>query len=326
MKWLLVTTKGKNPGDEFIRMGTQKIIESLDISATFLMVDKEVEEERKNSPDFDKVVWCGMPVFWSNDKNKCYEINWWNYLLSLGKKNKRNAMIVGAGSFCWWGKDLKISDPEKLKLKAKELNNVYWKIYARDPIVPQITGLPLEFRICPASFAVTQGLEKKYKLCNLMPLGAHYETFGFEESKIWKSKVKQISDVLLKNNFIFISHSPQESKFAISLGWKQNENLITYKSGNPEELAEVYSKALCFVGNRIHGAICSAAVGAKVLSIGYDSRQEAVKLVGANVIKPSDLNFEKLEKFAKTEYSSTINTIVSKEWNIQREIFKEFIS
>lgn len=325
MKWLLITTKGKNPGDEFIRLGVQKLIRAIDPKPDFVLIDKEVELERRNCPSFDRVVWCGMPVFWSNDNNKCYNIDWWSFLLSLGLKNRRNAMIVGAGSFCWWDKNLRISDPEKLKLKARELNTAYWKVYVRDPIAVQITGIPFEVHICPASFAVTQGISKKYKLCNLMPLGAHYKTFGMEQSNIWQAKVKKISDILLKNNFIFVAHSQQEKEFAISLGWKTTENIVTYKPGKPEELAGLYSQALCFVGNRIHGSICSSAAGAEVLSMGFDSRQEAVKLLGAKVIRPSEINMEELEAFAATKFSPMTNEIVNKEWDKQLNIFKGFM-
>ena len=41
MKWLLITTIGKNPGDEFIRVGVKKLIESVDPNPTYILIDKE---------------------------------------------------------------------------------------------------------------------------------------------------------------------------------------------------------------------------------------------------------------------------------------------
>ena len=156
-----------------------------------------------------------------------------------------------------------------------------------------------------------------------MPIGAHYDDFGIEESKIWKTKVNQISDILLKNNFLFVAHSVKEKEFAVSLGWKINENIVFYKSGRPEELVGLYSQAECFIGNRVHGAICSAAAGAEVLSIGFDSRQEAVKLLNAKAIKPSEINLSEIEEFSNKKYKSNYN--IAKEWVEQIEIFKEFM-
>ena len=321
MKWLLVTTKGKNPGDEFIRIGVQKLIRVVDSNAIFILIDKENDAERKTIPQYDRVVWCGMPVFWSNGQNRCYRIKWWPFLLELGRR-KEPALIAGAGSFCHWTNDLQVSDIPTLQRKAKEVGDLYWKVYARDSVVPLVTNQPFQVEICPAAFAVTFGIKKELKLCNLMPLGAHYAEFNEKESKVWRSKVRKISNILMKNGFLFVAHSKSEEAFAKDLGWGARE-VVCYVSGKPEELASLYSRAACFVGNRVHGAICSASAGAEVMSIGFDSRQEAVRLLASNIRLPSLLLEDEISLFAsKKEYQSSFD--VKEHWNRQLKIFQEF--
>jgi hypothetical protein len=319
MKWLLVTTKNKNPGDEFIRIGVQSLIRSVDKDPSYILVDKENDEERKKLPAYDRAVWCGMPVFWSNGGNKCYTIKWWDYLLSIGK-NKPPAMIVGAGSFCHWKDELNVSDPATLMIKAKEVVQNYHKVYARDPVVPIITGLDIDVEVCPAAFTVIPWLKKDLKLCNLMPLGAHYEEFGKEESLTWRKKVNWISDILKDNGFTFVAHSKQEGDFAKRLGW---ENVVTYRPGYPGNILAMYSRAKCYIGNRVHGAICSAAAGAEVISIGYDSRQEAVKLLTEEVYLPSEVNKDLVSWFAsKKEYKGNFDLEAARKK--QMTVFQEF--
>ena len=321
MKWLLVTTKGKNPGDEFIRIGVQKLIRVVDSKATFILIDKENDAERKNTPQYDRAVWCGMPVFWSNGQNRCYRIKWWPFLLELGRR-KEPALIAGAGSFCHWTNDLQVSDIPTLQKKAEEVGSLYWKVYARDSVVPQITNQPFQVEICPAAFAVSSGLKKDFKLCNLMPLGSHYAEFGETEVKAWRGKVRKLSNILVKNGFLFVAHSKSEQAFAKDLGW-MNQNIVTYISGKPEDLASLYSRARCFVGNRVHGAICSAAAGAEVLSVGFDSRQEAVRLLTRNIRLPSNLTEDDVLCFAsKKEYQGFFD--ISSHWDRQLKIFQEF--
>lgn len=41
MRWLLITTIGKNPGDEWIRIGIQNVIRKVDPDREYILLDKE---------------------------------------------------------------------------------------------------------------------------------------------------------------------------------------------------------------------------------------------------------------------------------------------
>ena len=41
MKWVVISTVGKNPGDEFIRVGIGHAIKAVDSKATGSIIDKE---------------------------------------------------------------------------------------------------------------------------------------------------------------------------------------------------------------------------------------------------------------------------------------------
>jgi hypothetical protein len=56
-----------------------------------------------------------------------------------------------------------------------------------------------------------------------------------------------------------------------------------------------------FFGNRVHGCIVSRANGADVISCGYDSRQEAVKISGAKAFLPSNIDLNLISKWASSE-------------------------
>ena len=85
MKWLLVTTIGTNPGDEMIRLGVQNLISKIDSNAQYELLNKESKQDRQANHEFDKAVWCGMPVFWSIVGNHCSDIVWWPMFKVLGK-------------------------------------------------------------------------------------------------------------------------------------------------------------------------------------------------------------------------------------------------
>ncbi len=322
MKWLLVTTIGTNPGDEMIRLGVQNLISKIDSNAQYELLNKESKQDRQANHEFDKAVWCGMPVFWSIVGNHCSDIVWWPMFKVLGK-NPRVFMVVGAGSFFPWEKKITPWRSGDLKNAAIKLNEVCWKLYARDKIVPQVTGIDFEVCVCPAAFAVDPTKEKTLKVCNFMPDGAHYRKFGERESARWRDILPKISEICRNNGFVVSAHSADEYALAKKLGWP-DERIYKYVSGKPELVADVYSRATCYVGNRVHGAICAAAAGAEVISIGYDTRQEAVKLSGATCLRPSEVDLNRIEAFSKKTVYEKSSFDYEGEFDRQLKVFKEF--
>jgi len=300
MRWLLITTIGKNPGDEWIRIGIQNVIRQVDPDREYILLDKESPSMRKTQVTFDKCIWCGMPVFWSLGNNRNCNIDWWQELmLGWPSERKNDFMVLGAGSFLPWGKELEtVSDKQQLIQSAEDVLQRSFCVTARDEIVPRVTERPIPYIICPAVFSILD--YKKYhelKLANIMPNGAHYTSFGPQEAAIWNEKKHRISDILRNNGFVFVAHSLAELQFAQKCGWRK---IIPY-NGDPYRLLEYYGRCGKFFGNRVHGAIVARGNDADTWSVGYDSRQEAVRLSGARVSRPSELDINEIEDWASRD-------------------------
>lgn len=299
MKWLLISTIGKNPGDEFIRVGAEYLISKVDKNAAIEVIDKETNDIH-NKFDFDKCVWAGMPVFWSLYSNNNWTIRWWKSMTGQWpSQNKNNFCVLGAGSFQDWENIYRGADVNGLSASAAKLKDNAFKIVARDPIVNYICKSNFKVLTCPAIFSCqNQPKTQSIKACNLMPGGAHYRDFNPHQSQVWDSIQKSIADSLIKNNFTFFAHNHKEYQFAKQLGW--NEKSIINYNGNTNLMLENYRNVDKFFGNRVHGCIVSRGNGADVISCGYDSRQEAVKLSGAKTFLPSQINVEQIAKWTQS--------------------------
>jgi len=299
MRWLLITTIGKNPGDEWIRIGIQNVIREVDPESEYILIDKESPSNRKTQVEFDKCIWCGMPVFWSQGENQNCRISWWQELmLAWPSERKNDFMVLGAGSFFPWGRELKtVSDKQQLIQSAEDVLQRSFCVTARDEIVPRVTQRPIPHIICPAVFSILDYRKShELKLANIMPNGAHYTSFGPQEASIWNEKKQRISEILRDNGFVFVAHSLAEFQFAQKFGWKK---IIPY-NGDPHGLLEYYGRCGKYFGNRIHGAIVARGNDAETWSVGYDSRQEAVRLSGARVSRPSERESQDLRNWILT--------------------------
>lgn len=319
MKWCIITTIGKNPGDEFIRIGVENIIREVDKNAEICLVDKETSDIFNNH-NFDKCILAGMPVFWSFYDNNFWEIGWWKPIAEHYSADKNKFMIMGAGSFQNW-KDPTIGlHHKKYNSEIKNISERSWKLILRDKVPNDLTGFNFDVLTCPAVFST-----KKYKktsdikLCNLMPHGSHYANYDLSEYQQWTSKVKQLTPVLQNAGFTFIAHSSTEAAFAQQVGWK---DIITY-NGDPGSLLPHYKNCVKYFGNRVHGCIVAKGVNADVLSCGYDSRQEAVKHSGATCLLPSQIDITQIEKWVDRDLDQPIFEF-EKEFEQQKNIVNEF--
>jgi len=300
MKWLIFSTIGKNPGDEFIRVGVEYLISKIDENAIIKVLDKETSDIY-NSSNFDKCIWAGMPVFWSLYSNNNWAIQWWkNMTGQWPSQNKNNFCVLGAGSFQDWENIYRGADIDGLSRSARQLKDHSFEVVARDPVVNDICKSSFKVLTCPAIFSCqNKPKTQSIKACNLMPGGSHYRDFNPNQSQIWDSIQKPVADSLIKNNFVFFAHSNKEYQLAQQLGWNQ-KSIINY-SGNTNLVLENYRNVDKFFGNRVHGCIVSRGNGADVISCGYDSRQEAVKLSGAKTFLPSQIDVQKISQWAQSD-------------------------
>lgn len=299
MKWLIFSTIGKNPGDEFIRVGVEYLISKVDQDSIVEVLDKETNDVYKNS-NFDKCIWAGMPVFWSLHANHNWSMNWWKSMTGMWPSHcKNNFCVLGAGSFQDWEDIYRSSNTHGLINSAKDLESNSFAVTARDSIVNDICRSNFKVLICPAIFACKGKVKTtSIKGCNLMPGGSHWREFNPRQSQIWDSIEKSIADLLIKNDFTFFAHNDKEYQFAKQLGWNK-KSIINY-NGDTNLMLENYRNVDKFFGNRVHGCIVSRGNGADVISCGYDSRQEAVKLSGAKTFLPSQIDIEQIAQWAQS--------------------------
>jgi len=300
MKWLLITTIGKNPGDEWIRIGIAKMIDRVDPDREYILLDKEEPSIYKTPVKFDKCIWCGMPVFWSLGQEQNCRIFWWkDLMLGWPSERKNDFLVLGAGSFFPWGSELEsITYREQLIKSAQDVMGRSYYVTARDSVVSMVTSQPIPHMICPAIFSIIDHKKSdELRLASLMPRGGHYSVFHPREAEAWDSKKYEISRILQDNGFIYVAHSTKEADFARKCGWR---TVISY-NGDPYALLAHYGRCGKFFGNRVHGAIVARGNDADVWSVGYDSRQEAVRLSGAKVSKPSELEIDQIAGWASQD-------------------------
>jgi hypothetical protein len=298
MLWLLITTIGRNPGDEMIRIGVQNLIRDIDPNPEYLLLDKDVGTPQKTILSFDKCIWCGMPLFWSDGENRNDIGVWWKDLLfGWPSERKNDFLILGAGSYFPLGvKPNKIVYKKQLIQSAKDVLDRSFYVTARDHVVAEMTDVPIPAFVCPAVFSVMDFRQSNnLKIANLMVHGSRYPAFGPAESMIWKMKRLKIAKILFDNDFLFLAHDLDEYEFARQCGFKK----IIPHNGNPYGLLEYYGRCGKFFGNRIHGAIAARGNNADTWCVNYDSRLDAVELSGARAITPSQLNLEELAQWAQ---------------------------
>ena len=298
MKWLLLSNYN-NPGDEWARFGVERIIASIDNSAELFHVEKDTGESIHTRIDYDISVMCGQPLVWSNPYEKdgkriessTRTVRWWSD--ANGWMSEDRKMIVsGYGTFLFYNSfpdSVHIENRDEVIVSIKALFDRCRLTYARTDLVKKFLGEDTLCLPCPSVFASEFPPTHELKLCNFMPHGGHYPHCKHDDAGIWDVHERAVSDLLFKTGFMFIAHSAFELNHAIfDLGWPEYR-CIRFGFDSMEHL-KVYSRCKRYFGNRIHGAIVSRSFGAEVLCCGYDSRLEAVRMVGGDVMIPSMLS------------------------------------
>lgn len=320
MKYLLITTTGnRNTGDELIRIGVQNLIREIDPSPEFILLDKEKPEQWNNEIEFDKCILCGMPLFWNNKISKSQTIGWWGALIDgWVSKRKNDFLILGAGNVV--GKDGILDNKEYHLAILKAIHRAY-AVTTRN----QINCPGLIQSICPASFAITKLIKAKFRLCNFMNNGAHDNFFNYKESEIWNYKMKELSDFCLDNDFYFIEHESASvecrHEHPEELGWPEDR---IFRFNKAEKYLSIYAQSSCYFGNRLHGALMVAALGRPAIGVGYESRLEMIKAVGADALYPSKVNLDTIKSLL-TLSETAVPEIIEIERNNNLELLKQFI-
>ena len=326
MKILLVTTgKNNNPGDQFIRLGVENLVSSVHAGAHFERVDKEDPEDINRERHFDKVILCGMPLWWDNPISFSADVHWWEPLMrGWLSERKKDFLILGAGSVV----GNHPFNASRFGAAVDECVDRSFAVVTRNFIMEH----PHLIRsVCPAAFSTFGPTMHKVngptlKVCNLMPSGAHDAHLDREEAKIWKEDVLPVlAPKLLDRGFLFCAHDQTEYDMARSLGWADPRLFDT-----PQEYLAFYRQAKSYIGNRLHAAVVVASSGGSASAIGYDTRTEMVRPFTRSVFKPSSFLGK---KSIDDLITNTIlggyradSVLLENHRNIQRNILRDFLS
>lgn len=291
MKWLLITnTENRNPGDEWIRIGVERMVRDVDPSPKFIIKNKEFVEDQDTEVEFDRAIWCGSPLFWSHTYQGCWENYWWDkWIHGWLFKEPRKILVLGVGDAV--GRE--IHDKAGFKAAVELVKSKCWMLVTRNRIACD-EDIPVS--CCPSVFALMDDrTQKSIRLCNLMPDGAHDPIMNEDEAKIWREKVNELSKFLAGLGFEDVCHANFEEEFLEQLGWPHDR--VHRKPKTAEEYLPVYAKASVYVGNRMHGAMLAIGAGGASFVVGYDSRVKMVEFVGGTTTCPSKLDLDSLQKW-----------------------------
>ena len=286
MKILLVTTgKNNNPGDQFIRLGVQSLVSSVCPEAVFERINKEDHEDITRERPFDKIILCGMPLWWDNSVSFSADIHWWEPLMrGWLSERKKDFLILGAGSVVGQHP----FNAARFGAAVDECVERAFAVVTRNHVMDH-PGLINS--ICPAAFStfdLNVPADRQLKVCNLMPSGAHDAHLNEAEAATWRQKVlPELATALLSKGFLFCAHDQVEYYMARSLGWADPRLFDT-----PEEYIAFYRRAKLYVGNRLHAGVVVAASGGAASVVGYDSRIEMVRPFTRSIFKPSEISSE----------------------------------
>lgn len=317
MKWLLITTLGTNPGDEFARIGVQNLIRVVDPSPEFDLLNKE-NPNHYFPREFDRAVLCGMPLWWSTHEQDNYDIWWWDKIFeSWISADRRKFMVLGAGHVYV----NKIHNFAKYSASIDYVTRKAWAVTVREPVMchPGIVD-----SVCPSAFAVkSRSLTRRLPLCNLMVDSGHFPHDSFEKVA-WLAKEPDIVEALHKYRYRFVAHNDAEQKLAHWLGW--NDSTI-FQFTTPEEYLELYSCASSYFGHRLHGAAVCAAMKIPTWGVAYDSRVKMVQRLGGHACRPSEIgSITDLKQWlnGETGWIENFPANLELEWNRLKRLVERF--
>lgn len=322
MKWLLVTTRHTNPGDEFARMGVQRAIREADPSPEFILLNKENPEDLRPVA-FDRAVICGMPLFWSLPAdwqvNDCRKIEWWDPLIrGWISENRSKFAAIGVGDVMT--PDWRPARREEFEEAVREVEQRASFLTLRAPLGvpgPRVSCCPSAFSFmdCPSG-------HEDFPVCNFMPNGGHF-FHPHSEWLSWESKGRQLSNLLLNwGTFRFVAHNEAEVKLAYSWGWPKHR---VFLPTNAAYTAHVYARASIYIGNRVHGGAVCAARGVPSWVITYDSRLRMAARLGAKITRPSDCSLLEVAKWLHNPTPSTPQVDIRGEFNWIVDRLKKFM-
>lgn len=324
-----MTTIGENVGDEFIRHGVKRILDSVlpqpyrpfyvnkhDINS---LTEPRLDEDGTLGDkyfDSDVFIQTGAPVYWRHrNGQKSTNVGWHGWLWEdrILKEAERHPKFInlGAGS-CMALKDgasFFTEDDECQRFVSHSLIRASLTT-TRDPLATQIVRhiLPpdcwdtVRQIACPAFLAGMPAPPRGIIALNFMPNGGHYV---LSESDVppevwWPGDAREIAKNLrlFGRRVVFIAHDEAER---IYMEQFREPGEVIFHSKSYKDYLDFYAECDLVVANRVHGAVAAAGCGVPSIIVGNDSRAEIGQEIGLPVFHVGVHSAERIIESARYE-------------------------
>jgi hypothetical protein len=229
----------------------------------------------------DLLVQCGAPVYWCfPDGSGSHSNEWFHPLIERRYTRVRNRvplLNLGAGS-CqpYHSNGTEFTRNAECITYIRKLHDLSAVTTVRDSLARSILnlfGLDAPLLACPSIFARDRlgvaPVTREFVALNFMPLGGHYDLGQKINSDRWQKTFVVFCRTLLRAApAVLVCHNHLELRLAATL----LPDVPRFLVDSAAKCLSIYSRALCFMGSRVHGALATASFGRPAFVIGSDSR------------------------------------------------------
>jgi hypothetical protein len=302
MKVGLITTLDTNIGDDFIRMGIQRVLRSLSLGEEprWEMVNKHQSETAwpvwhpcRHLPEWapnwrrtarrlgrsrfhgcNLIVQCGAPVLWEGCARCEWNVPLWQEIIGelRGRIPVMNLAIGSAYSLS--------AVPERIEDEAdrhylRSILSYCCLTTARDRLAQQLVmdlGAEIPLIPCPAGLAFEAQAVAEARdivLVNYMPKAGHYDFSRDVDEDAWDRMLREVlARVSRTFRVVFLCHDRREEQLA-GLRFPQYERR---HPETPEAYAALARQGVLGLFNRLHAAVAFAGMGIPSVAVGNDTR------------------------------------------------------
>ncbi|MBC7331041.1 MAG: polysaccharide pyruvyl transferase family protein [Synergistetes bacterium] len=331
----LITTIGRNIGDDLIRRGIQLLLEEIlgEGKVNFSLIDKEWpsifmhalglnkggqslgfllgesintllgEFWRDRFNGFDLIVNCGAPLLWpACHSNVWPKVLWRKVIRQIYRKTPVLNMAIGS-CYPWESQPSFISDPGEAEFLSSVVR--YCRLTTvRDFLAWKLflsLGIEVPFIPCTA-FLSAKGKEKESAeniiIVNYMHGAGHYDWGqGIDASK-WFGVVKLlVSRLKSRHKVVFLCHNRIEFENALRI----DPSLPRVWPKRVEEYFEIIPRAKAALCNRMHASIALAGLGIPSVAVGTDTRMLMIRALGLPTIYAKEAEVDLLEDMLENQ-------------------------
>lgn len=312
----LVTTVGRNIGDEFIREGVRSFLDEVLGDYDALYVDKhdlttahkplldELDPPTDKLEAADLIVQCGAPQFWHLGQSSCFNDPWvialWDRLAQL--RHRTPILNLGIGTCQPRQDDMgSLADTPELAAFARRVVECCAMTTTRDGLTSRLLGafdLPHTHLPCPAFAAARRVMHGRTEpadardvlAINFMELAGHWLLKPDNDPRRWSDVVlKTLATLRSQYRLLFVAHDAADRKF---LAYCNAPDEHVFFSRDYRDYLSLYSRVAGIVANRVHAAVCVAGFGKPAVLVGTDSRIATASELGIPTMDQADVSAE----------------------------------